>query len=641
VSTDQWALDIDYAIAKDDRLHGYYHMQRIDLVEPNRSGNSIPGFGHTFSVQRHIFTLNETHIFNPRLVNEARLGFTRNFGTAVPNAKLNPESFGISNGVHQAIGLPQINIAGGLNFGGPANQPVGRGDTTVVLADTVSYSRGKHSFRFGGEGRQFHSGNFSLDTGRFNFAGIPDFLNGNANSFSITLGDRSSSIKQGALNLFIQDHFKWRRNLSLELGVRYEWNLTPTERFNRFIVFDPQSVSLLRVGVDVDQIYRQNNKNFEPRVGFAWDPVGDGRTVIRGAYAIMANQPMTSLVAPTTANPPAATPLTFSGPVRFDNAIELAGEVGLAPTSIDHNFRNAYLQSWNLNVQRELMPGVLMMAGYIGSKGTHLVLRRNLNQPDAGVRPFPFLSASSPILPGTPLGNITQVESTGNSSYSALWASINQRLKRGLQMSASYTWSKSIDYNSLSSQGIVFQNSYNLRGDRGLSDFDARHRFVFTAIYDLPLRGNCMFEGWQLAAIVQLQSGNPLNVITTNATVNGVNNTIRPDVSGPIAVFGDVDRWFDTSVFISQPRFGNLGRNVITGPGFSNTDFSIIKNTSIGERLRLQFRAEFFDLFNHANFAQPGNVVGSANFGRITSTRFPTGESGSSRQIQFALKASF
>jgi hypothetical protein len=641
VSTDQWALDLDYAIAEGDRLHGYYHMQRIGLVEPNRSGNSIPGFGHTFSVQRHILTLNETHIFNPKVVNEARLGFTRNFGTAIPNVKLNPESLGIRNGVNQPIGLPQINIAGGLNFGGPANQPVGRGDTTVVLANTLSYLRGKHFFKFGGEGRQFYSGNFSLDTGRFNFASIPDFINGNANFFSITVGDRSSNIKQSALNLFAQDHFKWRRNLSLDLGVRYEWNMTPTERFDRFIVFDPGSVSLRRVGVDVEQIYRQNNKNFEPRVGFSWDPFGDGRTVVRAAYAILTDQPMTSLVAPTTANPPRATPLTFSGPVSFDNAIKIASEVGLAPTSIDHNFRNSYLQSWNLNVQRELMPGVVMMAGYVGSKGTHLVLRRNLNQPDEGVRPFPFLSASSPILPGAPLGNITQVESTGNSSYSALWTSINQQLKNGLQLSAHYTWSKSIDYNSLSSQGVVVQDSYNLRNDRGLSDFDVRHRFVVNAIYDLPLRGNRFVEGWQLATIVQLQTGNPVNIITSNATLNGVANTIRPDITGPVTILGNVERWFDTSVFISQPRFGNLGRNLITGPGFSNTDFSIIKNTSIGERFRLQFRAEFFDLFNHANFGQPGNVVGSANFGRITSTRFPTGESGSSRQVQFALKASF
>ena len=141
-----------------------------------------------------------------------------------------------------------------------------------------------------------------------------------------------------------------------------------------------------------------------------------------------------------------------------------------------------------------------------------------------------------------------------------------------------------------------------------------------------------------MAAIVQSQSGNPVNIVTSNTTVNGVAGTLRPDVNGPVTINGSVDRWFDTSVFTAVPRFGNLGRNVVIGPAFNNTDFSIVKNTRLGDKLRMQFRAEFFDLFNHANFGQPGNVVATPAFGRITSTRFPTGETGSSRQIQFAVK---
>jgi hypothetical protein len=129
-----------------------------------------------------------------------------------------------------------------------------------------------------------------------------------------------------------------------------------------------------------------------------------------------------------------------------------------------------------------------------------------------------------------------------------------------------------------------------------------------------------------------------VNIVTSNSTINGVANTVRPDVAGPIHIIGSVENWFDTSVFAAVDHFGNLGRNVIEGPGFNNTDFSIIKDTKLGERARAQFRAEFFDVFNHANFGQPGNVVGTPDFGRITNTRFPTGESGSSRQVQFALK---
>jgi hypothetical protein len=347
---------------------------------------------------------------------------------------------------------------------------------------------------------------------------------------------------------------------------------------------------------------------------------------------------MTSIVIGTTTNPPLAIPLTFSGPIRLDNAIILGRPAGLAPQSITHDFDNAYLQSWNFNVQRELFRNLAVLVGYFGSKGTHLISRRNLNQPIDGVRPFSTLSQSSSILPGTNLGNITQVESGGNSSYNALWIKGSQRLARGLQFQASYTWSKSLDYNSFSTGGIVGQDSYNLKGDRGLSDFDARHRFVFNGIYDLPFRGSRLLDGWQLAAIVQFQSGSPVNVVTNNTTVNGIGNTLRPDVTGPIKIIGSVERWFDTSVFTAVPRFGSLGRNVVIGPGFNNTDFAIIKNTKVNESFRVQFRAEFFDLFNHANFGAPGNVVGTPSFGQITSTRFPTGESGSSRQIQFAVK---
>jgi hypothetical protein len=150
-----------------------------------------------------------------------------------------------------------------------------------------------------------------------------------------------------------------------------------------------------------------------------------------------------------------------------------------------------------------------------------------------------------------------------------------------------------------------------------------------------------MVEGWQLAAIMQSQSGNPLNIVTTNSTINGVAGTLRPDVTGPITMLGRVEAWFDTSVFTPVTRPGSLGRNVVIGPTFNNTDFSIVKITKLGDTLRLQFRTEFFDLFNHANFGQPGNVAGTPSFGRITSTRFPTGESGSSRQIQFALRVIF
>jgi hypothetical protein len=164
---------------------------------------------------------------------------------------------------------------------------------------------------------------------------------------------------------------------------------------------------------------------------------------------------------------------------------------------------------------------------------------------------------------------------------------------------------------------------------------------VLSALYELPFKGNQILEGWQFAAIVQSQSGSPVNIVTTNSTVTGVVNTLRPDVSGPVTIFGNVERWFDTSAFTPGERFGNLGRNVVIGPTFNNVDFSIFKTILLTDTTRVQFRAEFFDLFNHPNFGQPGNVAGTQSFGRITSTRFPSGESGSSRQLQFAVKLLF
>jgi len=211
-----------------------------------------------------------------------------------------------------------------------------------------------------------------------------------------------------------------------------------------------------------------------------------------------------------------------------------------------------------------------------------------------------------------------------------------------MQFNASYTYSKSIDYNSLSSQGVIVQDSYNLLNSRGLSDFDARHRFVISGLYELPFKGNALKEGWQLSAIVQSQTGNPVTVVVNNTTFTGVNNTLLPDVTGPIAILGSPNRWFDTTPFVVPVgHFGSLGRNVVIGPGFNNTDFSVIKRTQLSEHQLIEFRWEVFDAFNHANFGQPGRVVGSANFGQITNTRFATGDSGSSRQMQFALKYKF
>jgi hypothetical protein len=216
-----------------------------------------------------------------------------------------------------------------------------------------------------------------------------------------------------------------------------------------------------------------------------------------------------------------------------------------------------------------------------------------------------------------------------------------KRLSGGLLLNTSYTWSKSLDTNSLNSSGFAVQDGYDIPNQYGLSDFDARHRVVLSATYDLPSAGHWLTKDWQLATIVQSQSGNPVNIVTSNSTLNGMPNSVRPDLIGPIQIIGSVNQWFDLSSFVAVNRFGTLGRNVVVGPGFHNTDLSIIRRITVARRYRLHCRADIFNLFNHPNFGPPGNVVGSPTFAKISRTRLPTGEAGSSRQVQFAVKLSF
>jgi hypothetical protein len=641
VDVDRWTLDARHMIGENDRFQFFYGSQRVRALEPGSQGNSIPGFGHASRPTASILTVNETHVFGPTLMNEVRFGRSGLNGGTFPATVLNPVDFGIGNGVTRAIGIPQMIVAGDLNFGGPATLPMGRFDASYVVSDTLSRVSSRSSTKLGGEYRHFINENFAEGTGLFNFPSVAAFLNATANSFSITLGDRRSVIDQRALAFFVEHRMSPLARLTLELGLRYEWHVTPTEREDKFVVFDAPTASLVRVGGDRADIYHQNAANFEPRVGLAWDLSTDGRTVLRAAYARAVDQPGTTAVRDTAANPPFAAPLTATGAIPLSRALDATRPVGLAPATVDPNFRNASLQSWNVNVQHQFARELAATVGYLGSRGQDLRLSRNINQPTNGVRPYAAVSASSEILPGTPLGNITQVESSGFSSYHGAFVSVTKRLGRGLQFDTSYTWSKSMDTNSLNSSGFAVQDAFDIPNQYGLSDFDARHRFILSLVYALPFSGNALTRGWQFGAVVQSQSGNPVNIVTSSSTINGTANTVRPDVVAPVRIVGSVDQWFDTSAFAAVNRFGNLGRNVVIGPAFHNTDVSIVKTFRSERRIGMHLRADVFDVFNHPNFGPPVNVVGSPTFGKITRTRLPTGESGSSRQIQLSAKLTF
>jgi len=671
VSLNQGSADFDVDLRAQDRLHGYYVVQKDLREEPTAGGAigaNIPGFGDTRDGFRHLGTLSEDHTFGPSLANTVRLGFNRIHLTFTPNGFFDPAKFniGMPAGSPVASGLPFINVAGTLGFGGPTGEPQGRGDTTAVLNDTLSWLKGRHTFAFGGEIRRAYNNNIAENIGSFTYTTMANFLADKGNVFTVLLGSGSNKILQPAYDAFAQDSFKLAQNFTLNVGFRYAWNSTPSESRDRFTNFDAASGTL----VSAAQPYHTNNKNFQPRVGFAWDPFKSGKTSIRAAYAIMTQAPTTNILTGLSSNPLFAVPVNLgssSNTITLENPFPPGTGISLGPFAINPNFDNSYVQDWNLTIQRQLSSNLGVEVAYVGVKGTHLQLSQNINQPFvnggvyASTRPFPTLPQTSPVLPAQcappnpvcPLGNFSgggQVNSGGNSNYNAVWATVNKHFSHGLQFQGSYTFSKSLDYNSLSTgESLFIQNAYNPRGDYGPSEFDVRHRFVLSGFYELPFKSNKprLISGWQFGVTQQVQTGSPITPTLAIGPGPGISLTVRPDITGPSQTTGSPAQWFANQALFVSPCVagvchpGNLGRDAITGPGFLNTDFSITKNTKFGERFNLQFRSEMFDVLNHPNFGNPVLTVTSASFGVIQSTRFPTGDFGSARQIQFALKLMF
>jgi hypothetical protein len=714
VSLNQGSGDVDVELTGRDRLHAYYVVQKDLRQEPTAGGTigaNIPGFGDTRDGFRQLLTFSEDHTFNASLANTVRLGFNRIHLIFTPNGLLDPTKFNIAmpTGSPVAVGLPFFNVGGSLGFGGPTGEPQGRGDTTVVLNDTLSWLRGRHNFAFGGEIRRAYSNNIAKNIGSFTYSSMANFLSDNANLFTDQLGAGNDRILQPSYDVFAQDSFKWKPNFTLNIGLRYAWNSTPSEARARFTNFDLASGTL-----DLSpQPYHTNNKNFQPRIGFAWDPFKDGKTSVRAAYAIMTQDPTINVVTGLSGNPPFALPVSLgsaTNSITLENPFPAGTGLSLGPFAVNPNFNDMYAQDWNLTIERQLTSTLGVEVAYVGTKGTHLQLAQNFNQPFVtnGMygtkRPFPTLPLSSPVLPAqcappNPLCSIgnfnasSVINSGGNSNYNALWATVTKRVSRGLEFLGSYTYSKSLDYNSLSSAETLFiQNAFNPRGDYGLSEFDTRHRFVLSGFYELPFKGNRLVSGWQFGIVNQAQSGNPVNPALPIGPGPGISLTVRPDLLQKVAGTGSPKYFSNASVCQpfngtpqggapaippcaatpnaafavpctfsnvpvsnnpTSPNFkvypvipgtchpGTLGRDAIIGPTFLNTDFSVTKNTKITEKLNLQFRTEMFDVFNHPNFGNPVLTATSGSFGQIQATRFPTGDFGSSRQIQFALKLLF
>ena len=656
VRVDQFSGDLLDKLGDKDTLHLYYAWQQDRRTEPNLQGNNVPGFGDHRGAHRQIGTLNEVHVVSPSTVNEARVGFSRIAISFVSNFAANAADYGLNTGVTTSYALPFITLSDiGLAIGGPAGFPQLRFDTTGVVSDTLTVTKGKHTIKSGGEFRRFVYSSNAGTPGAINFPTTTAFINGLANNFSSTPQVTAFRSFDSAVAGFVDDSWKVTPRLLLETGFRFEWNGTPVDAQDRFVNFLPGTSTLQTTHTPFDQAF-----NYEPRVGFVYDVFGTGRTVVRSAFGILTDQPTDGVDVGLASNPPFATPVNLTGAaLPVGTLYTSAAATSLSLNATNPHFRDAYTESYNVNVEQQLFGGVVMKVGYIGSGGRHLRVTRNINQFLLGTttRPYPKLAVNSPVRPNAALGNIFLQDSDSMSNYNALWVTAQKHLSRGLQINTTYTYAKSMDINSLAGGGL--QDNTNPANNYGLSDFDVRHHFVFSGTYELPFHRNRFVDGFLLAVINQEQKGNPMNVALANTSYTGT-ATLRPTVlnkgyttgRGVTTSSGLVPFLHATvcttptvagcNFYIQPAGLGNLQRNALTGPGFEDTDASLQKTTRLAERASLILRIDAFDIFNHVNFSNPNLTASTTGtFGLISGTRSPIGDAGSARQLQLAAKLVF
>ena len=538
---------------------------------------------------------------------------------------------------------------------------------------------------------------------------LVDFAEGLSSGALQFVGDSHRNFRTTSYGLFGQDSFKLRSNLTLNYGLRYELNTVLNEAHGRLSSFRPQNFTtfldprdpniqndlpaLQASGVvtqhQVGAIYDPDHNNFAPRVGIAWDIFGNGKTVLRSGYGVFYETIIGNIPGNVMLNPPFLPDFFNAFPGWPDNS---ANPDVFAPsgfpvlTVTQQKLRTPYAQHYNLVLQQQLPARSLFEIAYVGTQGTKLPRFRQMNQafitqsqidaltPDVRTRMeimgIPDFVIDNFILPAgiqaipsiarTPFfgyAQLFQAEDTISSNYNSLQAKFDKQFSHGFSTLVSYTWSHSIDgasvfFGSGANATTIFpQNNYNLGAERGNSDFDIRHRLSWSFTYQLPgsHRFKPLTNGWQLDGVLSLQTGQPFSVLSgQDNSSTGLGND-RPDVvedpnSGPHRA----QQWFNTAAFVQNAEltFGNAGRNIVVGPGFHNFDFSVLKNTKIGERADVQFRAEFFNITNHPNFALPANILAAPNFGTLFQTPDTAQNnvglgSGGPRLIQFAVKLSF
>ncbi len=676
---DSFDARLDQGFGQKADLTFRYSFGDRNLFEPFTGPNLalVPGFGDTVKRRSQNVMAALTYVLTPNLVNETRVALSRVASSVTQEAsRRNPDvGLPVISPNPRDAGLSFITVTGLSALGDEGNNPQDSVTNVYQILDTASYVHGSHLIKLGADLRFAQQNGFRdvESRGRLQFSpfaqisgnALADLLLGFPLLTSVARVDNAQHLRTHSYNFFFNDSFRVRPRLTLNAGLRYEYNSPPVDAADRANVFDVASRSLVRVGTNGVPRggFVADKNNFAPRVGFAWTLGRNERTVLRAGYGVYYDQ---SPLAPGEA-------LYFNSPY-FDNNIffSLPG----LPLTLDNPFpaffpfplpdsalaiqrdlRTAYMQHWNFNLQQQLGNNSVLEVAYVGSKGTKLLTARDINQPQPTALPpgLPFVPRPDPRF-----DDIDLLESRANSNYNSLQARFQQRLFHGLTSLVSYTWSKSIDdaSNFFSSAGDPNfpQNSYNARAERGRSNFDVRHRLSVSYSYDLPFgKGrkylgdagwlSSVLSGWQSFGVLTFQTGRPFTVALlsdidnsgTGRSILGFGANDRPNVVGnPHLDSRSPERWFNTSAFAfpAPGSFGNAGRNILDGPGYQNVNVSLLKNTSFSERLNLQLRAEFFNLFNHPNFNLPDNFLGSPTFGRITSARDP-------RHIQFGVKLLF
>jgi hypothetical protein len=674
---DSFDARVDHRLTDRADLTFRYSFGNRDLFEPFTGPlfSLIPGFGDFVERRSQNGMVALTLVPTPNLVNETRVAFSRVAASVTQEAsRLNSDvGLPVISPRPRDAGLSFITITGFSPLGDEGNNPQKSVTNVYQVLNNASYVHGNHLFKFGADIR-FSQQNAFRDVesrGRLQFSpffqltgnALADLLLGFPLLTSVARVDNPQQIRTSSYNFFFNDSFRATPRLTLNGGLRYEYNSPPVDAEDRANIYDVATRSLLRVGTNgvPRSGFEADRNNFAPRVGFAWS-VGE-ETVLRGGYGIYYDQ---SPLAPAEAlyfNSPffdnniffslPGLPLTLSDPFPAFFPFPLPDSA----LAIQRDLRTGYMQHWNLNVERQVGSKGVLEVAYVGSKGTKLLTARDINQPQPSPLPpgLPFVPRPDPRF-----DDIDLLESRANSNYNALQARFQQRLARGFSALASYTWSKSIDdaSNFFSSAGDPNfpQNSYNGAAERGRSNFDVRHRLSVSYSYALPFgKGrdyladngwlSTVLTGWETFGIVTAQSGRPftvallseLDISGTGRSILGFGANDRPNLIGnPELSTRTTAQWFNTAAFAfpAPGTFGNAGRNILDGPGFQNVNASLLKNTALSERLNLQFRAEVFNLFNHPNFNLPDNFLGSPTFGRISSARDP-------RHIQFAVKLLF